>query len=105
MRCAARRCDPTLKTNPFPDASPEFFQAYQEVVNRAIRGAVQIWRPYAGLSKSEVLLRGRRLPLERTFSCLRPVEDRHCGACNKCVERRRAFAAAGVEDATESHSR
>jgi 7-cyano-7-deazaguanine synthase len=90
-----------LEGNPFPDATPAFFAAYQDVVNRGIGGTVRVLRPYAGLTKVEVLCRGRGLPLGRTFSCIRPAGGRHCGRCNKCAERRRAFADAGLADPTE----
>jgi 7-cyano-7-deazaguanine synthase len=90
-----------LGANPFPDATPRFFAAYQEVVNDSIRGRVQILRPYLGLNKVDVLKRGREIPLGQTFSCIQPVAERHCGQCNKCAERRRAFAAAGLADPTE----
>jgi 7-cyano-7-deazaguanine synthase len=89
-----------LESNPFPDATPQFFAAYQEAVNRGIAGRVEVLRPYVGLSKAAVMERGRDLPLELTFSCLRPVGERHCGLCNKCGERRRAFSAAGLVDPT-----
>jgi 7-cyano-7-deazaguanine synthase len=89
-----------LESNPFPDATPEFFEAYQDIVNRGIGGAVGVLRPYAGLHKVEVLRRDRGLPLEWTFSCIRPADGRHCGRCNKCAERRRAFADAGLADPT-----
>ena len=94
----------SLGSNPFPDASLAFFSSFEYVVNQGTGGTVRVLRPYAGLSKTEVMLRGRSLPLELTFSCLRPVVDRHCGVCNKCNERRRAFAAAGMQDKTEYHS-
>ncbi len=90
-----------LGANPFPDATPQFFTAYQGVVNQAIGGKVQVLRPYAGVTKTDVLKRGRRLPLGQTFSCIHPLADRHCGQCNKCGERRRAFAAADLADPTE----
>jgi 7-cyano-7-deazaguanine synthase len=90
-----------LGSNPFPDATPAFFAAFQDVLNRAVGGNVRVLRPYAELSKVEVMHRGRGLPLERTFSCIRPVAGRHCGRCNKCAERRRAFADAGMADGTE----
>ena len=93
-----------LEANPFPDATPEFFAAYEAVVNRAVGGAVRVLQPYRGLHKSEVLRRGRDFPLELTFSCMRPVAERHCGQCNKCAERRGAFAAAGLKDRTEYRS-
>lgn len=92
-----------LESNPFPDATPAFFTAYQKAVNQAVDGTVVIRRPYTGLSKTEVMRRGRDLPLELTFSCIHPIAGLHCGACNKCAERRRAFADAGMKDSTAYH--
>jgi 7-cyano-7-deazaguanine synthase len=89
-----------LKGNPFPDATPEFFAELTAAVNRAVEGNVAVLRPYAHLSKAEVIRRGRALPLGETFSCIRPIDGGHCGRCNKCAERRSAFAAAGVPDPT-----
>lgn len=90
----------TLSANPFPDATDEFITAFERVVNAGVEGAVRVRRPYSGLVKAEVLRRGKDLPLELTLSCLRPVAGRHCGRCNKCQERRQAFAAARLEDRT-----
>jgi 7-cyano-7-deazaguanine synthase len=89
-----------LGSNPFADATPAFFQGFAEAVNRAVGGQVEIWRPFAGLHKTEVMHRGRDLPLALTFSCIRPVADQHCGRCNKCAERRKAFLDAGLPDPT-----
>jgi len=89
-----------LGSNPFPDATDEFFAEYQQAVNRAVEGRVEVRRPFAGLSKVQVMQRGRDLPLELSFSCIRPMAGRHCGACNKCAERRQAFADAGLADRT-----
>jgi 7-cyano-7-deazaguanine synthase len=90
----------SLASNPFPDATPEFFQAYESIVNRAIGGQVRILRPYAKMTKREVMLRGRHLPLSLTFSCIHPLNGHHCGRCNKCAERRHAFRDAQLTDAT-----
>lgn len=89
-----------LKSNPFPDSTPAFYEAYQAVVNQALEGQIRILRPLENLSKAEVMRMGRDLPLEWTFSCLQPVDGLHCGRCNKCAERRRAFRASGLEDRT-----
>jgi 7-cyano-7-deazaguanine synthase len=89
-----------LESNPFPDATPAFFSAFERVVNQAVEGSVRVLRPYLGLHKTAVMGRGRGLPLGLTFSCMRPLGGRHCGACNKCAERRRAFADAGMTDPT-----
>jgi 7-cyano-7-deazaguanine synthase len=94
-----------LEANPFPDATPEFFLAFERVVNHAVNGRVRVCFPYRGLHKVEVLRRGGGLPLEWTFSCIRPVAGLPCGACNKCDERRRAFAEAGLLDPTPYHRR
>jgi 7-cyano-7-deazaguanine synthase len=40
------------------------------------------------------------VPLELTLSCMNPKDDRHCGQCSKCRERRDAFNEAGVADPT-----
>src|SRR5207244_311258 len=56
-----------LESNPFPDATPAFFTAYQDVVNQAVGGSVRVLRPYLGLHKTEVMRRGRELPLGLTF--------------------------------------
>jgi 7-cyano-7-deazaguanine synthase len=90
----------SLQTNPFPDATPEFFSQLETLVNRAMRGSVQIVLPYGGLSKLAVMQRGRGMPLEHTFSCISPKDGLHCGECNKCGERRAAFAGAGMVDPT-----
>ncbi len=89
-----------LESNPFADATPAFFRAFEAVVNEAVGGTVRVAFPYRGLHKTDVLRRGRDLPLEHTFSCVRPLHGRHCGACNKCAERREGFRAAGLPDPT-----
>jgi 7-cyano-7-deazaguanine synthase len=73
------------------------------VAELAIGGAVRVVQPYRGLHKEDVLRRGRAFPLQWTFSCMRPVDGRHCGVCNKCDERRQAFARAGYSDPTVYH--
>jgi len=90
-----------LASNPFPDATPEFFRAYESIVNQAVEGSVRVLRPYATLHKSDVMRRAGELPLGLTFSCIRPIGRLHCGRCNKCAERRRAFIDAKLGDPTE----
>lgn len=94
-----------LATNPFPDATPAFFDAMGVALGRGTGrdGPLPVETPLAGLSKPEVLRRAAAagVPLALTFSCLAPTPDhRHCGACNKCAERRSGFAAAQLPDPT-----
>ena len=90
----------TLRGNPFADSSPPFFSGLSAMAGLALGYRLEVITPFSDLSKAEVLERGRALPLEHTFSCVAPVGDRHCQTCNKCGERRKAFAAAGIDDRT-----
>lgn len=91
-----------LAGNPFADATPEFYRAMAGAVNIALTGRVSILRPYQHLHKVDVIRRGKGMPLQHTFSCIRPTpEGDHCGRCNKCAERQAAFAEAGIADPTQ----
>ncbi len=81
----------TLMSNPFSDATPEFFAAFEEMIDRAMGARIETVRPFERLTKKDVMQLGRELPLALTFSCLAPVDGLHCGRCNKCAERQRAF--------------
>jgi len=102
--CRVQRIDELalgiLTGNPFPDATQAFFDDFESALNRSIGGRLRIVRPFAHLTKREVLQRGRGLPLELTFSCIAPVDGLHCGRCNKCAERNAAFGQIGLEDPT-----
>jgi 7-cyano-7-deazaguanine synthase len=89
-----------LAANPFGDASPAFFEQYEKLIHTAVGRNVRVERPFAHLEKKAVLLLGADLPLEKTFSCIDPVGLAHCGRCNKCAERRQAFADSGISDPT-----
>ncbi len=91
----------TLASNPFADATDAFFDAFQTALNRAVGSSLEIVRPFAAFDKRAVLRLGRHYPLALTFSCIAPVGNRHCGRCNKCAERKHAFAAAEIADQTE----
>jgi 7-cyano-7-deazaguanine synthase len=95
----------TLKGNPFADSSREFFGDVESLVRTAVNHRLEIATPFSELEKAHVLERGRQLQLEHTFSCIDPAAGGHCGQCNKCAERRRAFAAASIDDVTTYASR
>ena len=82
----------TLASNPFADTTPEFFLVFEQMLEAATTKRLKILRPFAGLSKQEVLAKGSHLPLELTFSCLAPIREEHCGHCNKCAERGRVLS-------------
>ena len=89
-----------LASNPFADATEEFFHDFEQVIARATGNRVRLTRPFSGRQKREVMELGRGLPLELTFSCIAPRRGLHCGLCNKCGERQAAFAALGRDPTT-----
>jgi 7-cyano-7-deazaguanine synthase len=90
----------TLAANPFPDADSAFFDAFSALASRALTTTIHVITPYAGLEKHDVVEIGRAFALDQTFSCMDPVDGRHCGECNKCAERRGALFEHGVADST-----
>jgi 7-cyano-7-deazaguanine synthase len=89
-----------LGTSPFEDASSEFVARFQAAINHGAARTLRIVLPFAELDKRRVLELGRRFPLQLTFSCIAPIDNQHCGACNKCAERRQAFLRAEIPDLT-----
>lgn len=89
-----------LGSNPFPDASDSFFSLIEKTVNESISGNVRLFKPYAGLHKTDIIKKGQTFPLEHTFSCINPIRELHCGKCNKCAERMLGFSKAGIKDPT-----
>ena len=91
-----------LAGNPFPDATPEFFEAMARALGLGLAHHIGIDAPFARKRKSDVIRVGVELgvPLELTLSCMNPKGGFHCGLCSKCRERRDAFNEAGISDPT-----
>jgi 7-cyano-7-deazaguanine synthase len=90
----------SLDANPFPDATPSFFARYGRLLSEALAQPLEVVAPYRNLRKSDLIARFATLPLHLTLTCMAPRGGQHCGACNKCRERREAFRDAGVADRT-----
>ena len=62
---------------------------------------LQVIRPFIAMTKAQIARRGHELGVDfaQTWSCYKGGE-RHCGRCGTCVERREAFALAGIPDPT-----
>ena len=92
----------TLAGNPFPDATPRFFEAMGRALSLGLNHPIEIAAPFAALHKNDLIQLGAKLgvPLELTVSCMNPQRGLHCGLCSKCRERRDAFSEAGLADPT-----
>ena len=91
-----------LAGNPFPDATPEFYDAMARALSLGLDHPISIETPYRTWHKQDVIRRGHDIgaPLDLTMSCMNPVGHLHCGACSKCRERHDAFLAAIGSDPT-----
>lgn len=90
-----------LKSNPFHDSSKVFFKRMSQVLSLGLETELEITAPFHKLKKEDVILLGKKLVLDATFSCINPKGYEHCGDCNKCMERKKAFFSAGVLDKTK----
>jgi 7-cyano-7-deazaguanine synthase len=86
----------------YPDCRNAFADAMAAAIRLADWNTVELVRPFVDWTKADIVRRGGELgvPFEQTWSCYKGGE-RHCGRCGTCIERREAFALAGVEDPTE----
>ena len=89
-----------LAGNPFPDATPAFFDLMARAMSTGLDHEVEIVAPFSTADKSDVIRLGTDLgvPFEHTISCAQPTADAHCGRCSKCRERLQAFDAADLVD-------
>jgi 7-cyano-7-deazaguanine synthase len=91
-----------LQGNPFPDATPAFFETMARAMSLGLNRPFSIAAPLSRLHKEDVVRLGveLRVPLALTLSCMNPCGDEHCGQCSKCRERQDGFRMAGVADPT-----
>jgi 7-cyano-7-deazaguanine synthase len=85
----------------YPDCREEFLRAMADAVHLGTYANVEILRPFISMTKAEIVRRGHALNIDftHTWSCYVGGEV-HCGECGTCVERREAFALAGLRDPT-----
>ena len=85
----------------YPDCRPEFYAAFQNVLNLGTRPETRITikTPVINMRKSEIVRKGLDLaaPLDLTWSCYQEPEVA-CGNCDSCALRLRAFREAGASD-------
>jgi 7-cyano-7-deazaguanine synthase len=85
----------------YPDCRREFYEAFEKAARLGTDQDITIRAPFNGYRKSELLREAEELgvPLELTWSCYRDAK-KHCGRCESCVNRKKAFQEAGITDPT-----
>lgn len=86
----------------YPDCRPAFVDAFDRAAEAGTYNGVRLLSPYVNMTKGEIAKRGSQLGIDyaETWSCYKG-EEKHCGRCGTCVERREALAEAGIDDPTE----
>ena len=90
---------------PYPDCQHAFTEAMDVVAQRCHTSPIRVLAPFVDWDKSDIVRRGAALgvPFGLTWSCYNGGEA-HCGKCGTCLDRRAAFAKAGVSDPTTYES-
>jgi len=85
----------------YPDCRREFYQEFEKATRLGTCQEITIQAPFSGMRKSDLFKVGTELgvPFEFTWSCYRD-EDKHCGTCESCVNRKKAFKEAAISDPT-----
>ena len=86
----------------FPDNSKEFMDAFNELISIGSPENIKIEAPAIDLNKEEIVKLGVDVgaPMELSYSCY-AGRDKHCGVCESCMRRKRAFKKLKIKDLTE----
>lgn len=90
--------------NAYPDCSERFYQAMNQAVYEGSGHLVRIEAPFINKNKAEIVKTGLELdvPYHLTWSCYEG-NDRPCGVCGTCIDRKLAFEQNGVVDPLLEH--
>lgn len=88
--------------NIYPDCRPEFIKGIKEAIYQGTEKHIEVVSPFCNMSKTEIIKIGAKLGVDfsLTYSCYKGNE-KHCGKCGTCQERKESFEKAGIIDPTE----
>ena len=86
----------------YPDCRKEFYKSFEATARLGTDEKITIEAPFSDGPKSATIKHGLELgvPFELTWSCYFGG-SKHCGNCESCVNRKRAFEEAQIQDPTE----
>jgi len=86
----------------YPDCRKEFYESFQSAARLGTGQDLVIEAPFSQMSKSALVKLGSQLgvPFGLTWSCYLNGQ-KHCGKCESCTNRKKAFAEAGLKDPAE----
>jgi 7-cyano-7-deazaguanine synthase len=92
----------------YPDCRPAFIRGFEELAAIATKAGAEgerfsVRAPLLDMSKADIAREAARLGLDAglSWSCYDPTSDaKHCGLCDSCRLRSKAFSEAGLPDPT-----
>lgn len=88
----------------FPDNSKEFLDSFNQLIDVGTKSSkkIEIKAPLIDLNKKDIVELGKKInaPMDISYSCY-SGKNEHCGLCESCVRRKRAFIEANIEDPTK----
>ncbi len=85
----------------FPDNSKEYLNAFNETIKYGSFDNIEIKAPLIDMDKIGIVKKGKEVnaPMDLSYSCYSGT-DKHCGICESCKRRKRAFINANINDDT-----
>lgn len=86
----------------FPDNSKEYLNAFNETIKHGSFDDISIKAPLIDFNKKDIVQKGYEInaPMNLSYSCYKGYE-KHCGVCESCKRRKRAFDESNIEDSTK----
>ncbi|MDR1993931.1 MAG: 7-cyano-7-deazaguanine synthase QueC [Nitrososphaerota archaeon] len=86
----------------YPDCRREFYEAFEKAAQLGTDCDISIKAPFSDRLKAEVIREGDKLevPYQLTWSCYLDGSI-HCGRCEACINRKKAFSEANIVDSTK----
>ncbi len=86
----------------FPDNSKEYLNAFNETIKYGSFEDIEIKAPLIDMDKTEIVQKGEEVnaPMNLSYSCYNGKKE-HCGRCESCKRRKRAFINANITDCTK----
>ena len=91
-----------MKLHACADCRKELYENSERTAGLGTGERITVEAPFSDGPKSAIIKRGLELgvPFELTWSCYFDGQ-KHCGRCESCVNRKRAFEEAQIQDPTE----
>ncbi len=86
----------------YPDCRETFMGPISEAIRAGTYAGIEVLRPFIAMRKEDIAVTGAKggVDFAMTWSCYKGGRL-HCGKCGTCIERKEAFALAGLGDPTE----